>query len=106
MLVLQIQKRTAKVHNTTKYRNALQTTQTTNEMFPGEPNKWQTRLGRAYCPVPYPFRRADGKALKVGLWSEQGTTMPLCSHVEGTWWRNNERQRNFLIISGIYIFCI
>jgi len=37
--VLQIQKRAAKAHYTAKYRNALQITQTTTEMFPGEPNK-------------------------------------------------------------------
>jgi len=57
MLVLQIQKRTAKVHNTTKYRNALQTTQTTKEMFPGEPNSdkpgWDVLIARELpCALP------------------------------------------------------
>jgi len=35
-------------------------------------------------PMPYSFRRADGRALEVGLWSEQGTSVPLCSRVEHT----------------------
>jgi len=34
-------------YKSSQHKCVLRTTQTTTEMFPGEPNKWQTQLGRA-----------------------------------------------------------
>ena len=63
----QIQKRAAKVHNTNKYRNALQIGQSTTEMFPGNPIRdgpgWDILIAREH---PYALLPSKGRALEVG----------------------------------------
>jgi len=58
----QVQKRAAKVHNTTKYRNVLQIVQTTMKMFPGDPISDKPGWDRLIdCKPPYAILPSKGR---------------------------------------------
>jgi len=67
----QIQKRAANVHNTTKYRNALQITRSTTEMFPENQISWDLLIAREFSLCPTPFK---GQTAKLFKW-EFGVSM-------------------------------